>query len=73
MRNTQQFVSGFPANNVLLTGARSTGKSSLIKTLLTEFAGVRLHLVEVDKKDLVAFPDSSGTTKYSSRILHYFL
>ncbi len=57
VRNTQQFVSGFPANNVLLTGARGTGKSSLIKALLTEFAGVGLRLVEVDKQDLVALPD----------------
>ncbi len=57
VRNTQQFVSGFPANNVLLTGARGTGKSSLIKALLTEFADAGLRLVEVDKKDLVALPD----------------
>lgn len=57
VRNTQQFVSGFPANNVLLTGARGTGKSSLIKSLLTEFSDVGLRLVEVDKQDLVALPD----------------
>ena len=57
VRNTQQFVSGFPANSVLLTGARGTGKSSLIKALLTEFAEDGLRLVEVDKQDLVALPD----------------
>lgn len=57
VRNTQQFVSGFPANNVLLTGARGTGKSSLIKALLTEFSSAGLRLVEVDKQDLVALPD----------------
>lgn len=57
VRNTQQFVSGFPANNVLLTGARGTGKSSLIKALLTEFSEAGLRLVEVDKQDLIALPD----------------
>ena len=57
VRNTQQFINGFPANNVLLTGARGTGKSSLIKALLTEFSEVGLRLVEVDKQDLVALPE----------------
>jgi predicted AAA+ superfamily ATPase len=56
-RNTRQFVRGLPANNVLLTGARGTGKSSLIKALLAEFAGDGLRLVEVDKQDLVDLPD----------------
>jgi len=56
-RNTCQFVRGLPANNALLTGARGTGKSSLIKALLTEFAGEGLRLVEVDKHDLVDLPD----------------
>ena len=55
--NTQQFVSGKPANNVLLTGARGTGKSSLIKACLNEFAGQGLRLIEVDKADLVDLPD----------------
>lgn len=57
VRNTAQFVAGFPANNVLLTGARGTGKSSLIKALLSAFAEHQLRLVEVDKQDLVALPD----------------
>ena len=57
MRNTRQFLQGLPANNVLLTGARGTGKSSLVKALLTEFATEWLRLVEVDKQDLVALPD----------------
>jgi len=56
-RNTRQFVRGLPANNVLLTGARGTGKSSLIKALLTEFGGDGLRLVEVDKHDLADLPD----------------
>ena len=51
-RNTQQFVQGKPANNVLLTGARGTGKSSLIKACLNQFAGQGLRLIEVDKDDL---------------------
>jgi predicted AAA+ superfamily ATPase len=57
VRNTLQFVSGAPANNVLLTGARGTGKSSLIKACLNEFAEQALRLIEVDKADLVDLPD----------------
>ena len=57
VRNTEQFVAGRPANNVLLTGARGTGKSSLIKACLNEFAPRGLRLVEVDKTDLVELPD----------------
>ena len=56
-RNTEQFVSGRPANNVLLTGARGTGKSSLIKACLHEFAHRGLRLIEVDKADLIELPD----------------
>ena len=55
--NTAQFVSGRPANNVLLTGARGTGKSSLVKAALNEFAPKGLRLIEVDKRDLVDLPD----------------
>ncbi|OPF62619.1 MULTISPECIES: ATP-binding protein [unclassified Hydrogenophaga] len=56
-RNTEQFVQGLPANNVLLTGARGTGKSSLIKACLNEYAPKGLRLIEVDKADLVDLPD----------------
>ncbi|MBA4178855.1 MAG: AAA family ATPase [Leptothrix sp. (in: Bacteria)] len=56
-RNTEQFVSGRPANNVLLTGARGTGKSSLIKACLNEFSARGLRLIEVDKADLIDLPD----------------
>ncbi len=56
-RNTLQFVEGKPANNVLLTGARGTGKSSLIKACLTEYAPQGLRLIEVDKADLIDLPD----------------
>ena len=56
-RNTEQFVSGRPANNVLLTGARGTGKSSLIKACLHEFSERGLRLIEIDKTDLIELPD----------------
>ena len=55
--NTARFVAGKPANNVLLTGARGTGKSSLVKASLSEFAPKGLRLIEVDKADLVDLPD----------------
>lgn len=56
-QNTLQFVQGRPANNVLLTGARGTGKSSLIKACLNRFAADGLRLIEVDKADLADLPD----------------
>ena len=56
-QNTRQFVEGYPANNVLLTGARGTGKSSLIKALLTQYAPRGLRLIEVEKQDLIDLPD----------------
>jgi len=56
-QNTHQFVNGKPANNVLLTGARGTGKSSLIKACLAKFAAQGLRLIEVDKDHLVDLPD----------------
>jgi predicted AAA+ superfamily ATPase len=56
-RNTRQFVEGKPANNVLLTGARGTGKSSLIKACLNAYAAQGLRLIEVDKADLTDLPD----------------
>jgi len=57
VRNTARFVAGQGANNVLLTGARGTGKSSLIKACLNEFSDRGLRLIEVDKADLVDLPD----------------
>lgn len=55
--NTERFVSGLPANNVLLWGARGTGKSSLIKAVLNAYVGRGLRAIEVDKQDLLSLPD----------------
>lgn len=55
--NMRQFLAGRPCNNVLLWGARGTGKSSLIKALLNEYADCGLRLIEVDKHDLIDLPD----------------
>ncbi|WP_240783511.1 ATP-binding protein [Stenotrophobium rhamnosiphilum] len=57
VQNTLQFVEGKPANHVLLTGARGTGKSSIVKALLNHFASQGLRLVEVPVHDLIDLPD----------------
>lgn len=57
LANTMRFVDGLPANNVLLTGARGTGKSSLIKACLNALSSKGLRLIEMDKSDLVALPE----------------
>ena len=56
-RNTRQFIAGLPANNALLWGSRGTGKSSLIKALLTAHGDAGLRLIEVEPHDLVDLPD----------------
>jgi len=56
-RNTRQFLAGRHANNVLLTGARGSGKSSLVKALLDEYAPQGLRVIEVDKNDLADLPE----------------
>jgi predicted AAA+ superfamily ATPase len=55
-QNTRQFLAGAPANNVLLTGARGTGKSSIVKGLLNKYARQGLRLIEVEKSDLIDLP-----------------
>jgi predicted AAA+ superfamily ATPase len=55
-QNTRQFIDGKPANNVLLTGARGTGKSSIVKALLNKYARQGLRLIEVEKNDLADLP-----------------
>jgi hypothetical protein len=56
-KNTAQFVAGLPANHALMTGARGTGKSSLVKALLNEFAKDGLRLIEVPPHDLIDLPE----------------
>jgi hypothetical protein len=55
-QNTRQFLDGKPANNVLLTGARGTGKSSIVKGLLNKYSRQGLRLIEVEKNDLIDLP-----------------
>jgi predicted AAA+ superfamily ATPase len=56
-RNTRQFINNKPANNVLMTGARGTGKSSLVKAMLAAYAKRGLRLIEVDKADMADLGD----------------
>ena len=56
-QNTRQYLAGKSANNVLLTGARGTGKSSLVKGVLNQYAAKGLRLIEVDKHDLIDLPE----------------
>lgn len=55
--NTERFLTGLPANNALLWGARGTGKSALVKALLNNYKGRGLRLIQVDKDDLIDLPD----------------
>ncbi len=64
VRNTRRFVARQPANNVLLWGARGTGKSTLIKAVFNAFAAEGLRLVEVEKHDLVDLPDIVDLLRY---------
>lgn len=72
VRNTRQFVRGLPANHALLTGSRGTGKSSLVKALLSEFGREGLRLVEVPPHDLIEMPDIvAPLRKRSERFVLY--
>ncbi len=51
-----QFLNGLPANDVLLTGSRGTGKSSIVRALLTEYAPQGLRLIEIERDDLADLP-----------------
>lgn len=61
--NTCQFLAGYPANNILLWGTRGTGKSSLIRAILNEYAAEGLRIVQVEKSDLVHLPDIVDSVK----------
>lgn len=56
IQNTEQFLKGFPANDVLLTGARGTGKSSVVRALLTDFQDQGLRIIEIERDDLKDLP-----------------
>ena len=56
IQNTLQFLNGLPANDVLLTGSRGTGKSSIVRALLTEYAPQGLRLIEIERDDLTDLP-----------------
>lgn len=55
--NILQFIAGYPVNNTLLWGTRGTGKSSLVRAILNEYANQGLRIVQVDKNDLIHLPD----------------
>ncbi|UIP96078.1 ATP-binding protein [Acinetobacter johnsonii] len=57
LQNTEQFLNGLPANDVLLTGSRGTGKSSIVRALLTEYAEQGLRLIEIERDDLSELPE----------------
>ncbi len=67
VRNTEQFVSGHPANNVLVWGERGNGKSSCIKGLLKPFGPRGLRLVEVQRWDLLSLPEIVASLRISPR------
>lgn len=59
--NTRQFLSGYPANNILLWGTRGTGKSSLVRAVLNRYATQGLRVIQVDKNDLIHLPEIFST------------
>lgn len=56
LANTRQFLLGLPCNHALMWGARGTGKSSLVRAILAEYASQGLRLIEVERKDLPDLP-----------------
>ena len=62
IQNTLQFLNGFPANDVLLTGSRGTGKSSIVRALLTAYEAQGLRLIEIERDDLSDLPEIQKIT-----------
>ncbi|ESK40219.1 hypothetical protein P256_00665 [Acinetobacter nectaris CIP 110549] len=56
IQNTEQFLKGLPANDILLTGSRGTGKSSIVRALLTQYQDHGLRLIEIERDDLSDLP-----------------
>lgn len=63
LQNTEQFLHGLPANDILLTGSRGTGKSSIVRSLLTQYAEQGLRLIEIERDDLSDLPEIQKTIK----------
>lgn len=57
LQNTEQFLNGYPANDVLLTGSRGTGKSSIVRSLLSKYVDQGLRLIEIERDDLSDLPE----------------
>lgn len=57
LQNTEQFLKGYPANDVLLTGSRGTGKSSIVRSLLSKYIDQGLRLIEIERDDLSDLPE----------------
>lgn len=69
-KNTEQFLNNFPANNVLLTGSRGTGKSSIVKAVLQSYQAQNLKMIEIDNSDLQDLPEVLGILEAEP---HYFI
>ena len=57
LQNTEQFLHGLPANDILLTGSRGTGKSTIVRALLTQYSAQGLRLIEIERDDLSELPE----------------
>ncbi|MEG0343547.1 MAG: ATP-binding protein [Acinetobacter sp.] len=66
LQNTEQFLHGLPANDILLTGSRGTGKSSIVRSLLTQYADQGLRLIEIERDDLSDLPEIQKIIKHRS-------
>ncbi len=73
LENTRHFIAGQPSNHALLWGARGTGKSSLIKAILNEFADDNLRMIQVDKTDLNYLPDLLDWLEEQSKQFYFIL